>query len=561
MQQEVEQGEKELVSSPVTLYQTPEPSPLEQLAQAVREETITADNPYVVFGDKARSLAKVLGWNVAARLKARGFLLTFQRNKLDLPSDAAVEFIPQETILDRAGVQYSSPNKNDIFGEIPLPLSPETIIDAVKVRASDVLKFGEPLEPNYQTFQELAKNQDLGFGLKRGGLIQPDAMMLATYKNGAWSPVEAFPYSALQFSPNAQILHYGGGLFEGMSAELGVDGNCYIYGIQEHYERMARGAKNLGLTPPTFEIFEKAMIEAVQQNARFIPANGRLYIRPHLLDPDPQMKVGATGTTAFLVEVTPIGGVDAYFGKTEGANENNENIPPRVMAMPVNDVRAADGKGSTKAVGNYAPTVPVIRAVSNLNLGKEGEKALRPDGVLYGNQIVVDKEGTVDEEKLRTMRVCESHASNSVFIEQISDGRYKLVAPTLEHGDILPSNTRKLLLEKAHELGMEIEERDVTMSDILDKRFCAAINCGTAAVLTHFDAIQLVLIKEGDKELIAEPVGELLEIRDQQARNKEPKPKIVKDLLQAILAVKSGNCSDKEKEQYLTKVPGLKRRQ
>ena len=373
----------------------------------------------------------------------------------------------------------------------------------------------------------------------------------------------AVPYSDLGLSPNMQTLHYGSAEFEGMTAQIGEDGNVYIFGMREHYVRYRNGAIKQGIEYVTYEVFNDAVIKAVQQNARFMPKNGRMYIRQHSADIGPQMRVGNSRISGFFIEVTPIGSVGSYFGARE--MDETGNLSMKVMGVPDNKVRSAEGQGLVKGVGNYSHTPPVIRAVTGMNLAQEGKKPLKPDGVLYLDRMV---EGLDPEsEEFRNARVCETNASNTIFIQNLSDGKYRLVVPTLEHGDILPGNTRMLILDKARELGWEIDERDITIGELMDGKFDSAMNCGTAAMISPFDAIHFLHIKERTLQeeesgsdvpkMVAESRGTFIKIRSQEAVNSEPTPKPVEIILEKLLAVKAGASGEKDKKRYLTQVPGL----
>ncbi|MBU1992312.1 aminotransferase class IV [Patescibacteria group bacterium] len=537
---------------------------VDQIALAVKTGAVTPENPLGFEGDDVKKLLDELTYGFAAKLRdcvseqyPNGLILTFHGDGVRVDEEGG--HIEVDDIADEAGSFLPRPNAENLLGEegLVLPI-PEDVIKEIRVRVANVT-MGVPVESRYEDFKRLDEDGQLGFGDKKHGLIVTDNMIIATCKDGKWSEAMAVPYSKLSFSPNMQAIHYGSALFEGMTAEIGVDGEIYIYGMKQHYKRMRRGMLKLGLDIVPWELFEEPIIAGVQQNARFIPRNGRLYIRPHVADIGPHMRVGNSRVTGSMVEVTPIGSVEAYYGSREV--DENGNIPMRVLGVPDNKVRAAAGQGDIKAAGHYAQTTPVIHAVCGMNAAEDGAPKIYPDGVLYLDRVVegFEKSG----EKFRNARVCETNASNSLFFQDLGGGRYKVIAPSLKHGDILPGNTRKLILEKAEGLGWEIEERDVTVGEILDGKFDAAVNCGTAATLSTFDAIRLVHINEeitqDDKaNVTAEPRSKLIYIRSQEAVNENPTPKPVEILLEEVLKVKTANCSDEDKKKYLTQVPGLR---
>lgn len=542
---------------------------LASTAQKIGNGKVTQESPLIFEEEDLDKLLDDLTDDFARRLRdvssenaPNGLLTTFHRNSVPLSEEDAVTALD---IKDEAGVFFESPKIGSLSeGHSILPLLRD-VIKYVQIRVAAV-RAGIPVESDYQLFKELEAKEALGFGHPEKGLIKTDSMVSAACMDGKWSKLVVTPYSMLVFSPNMQAIHYGSAEFEGMTAEIGADGNVYVFGMKQHYERYRRGAIKLGLNYVSFEVFNEAVIKAIQQNARFIPKNGRLYIRQHSADIGPQMRVGNSRITGFFVEVTPIGGVGAYFGSRDTC-EKSGNVPIKVLGVPNNRVRAAANQGDIKAVGGYAQTAPVIKAVRSLNLAGEGESPLNPDGVLYLDRITEGLEQ--DSEEFRRARICETNASNTLFFQDLGDGRYRIVAPTLAHGDILPGNTRSLVLDQARKLGWEIEERDVLIGEVMDGKFCSAVNCGTAAMLSPFDAIHFAHVNEKSLEqdddseipdVSAELRGSLISIRDQAAVNAEPTPKPVEILLRKLIAIKSGNCSAEERDCYLTQVPGLRAR-
>lgn len=540
---------------------------LASVRQKIENREVGSGAPLVFEGHECDGLLDDLAYDFACRLRdasfegaEEGLLVTFHRDSVPLSEEDAV-MAPD--VKDEAGVFFESLKIDNLVDDCPAFPLPRDIIKYVQIRVAAV-RAGIPVESDYELFKELEAKKALGFGHPEKGLIKADSFVSATCKDGKWTELVVTPYSNLNLSPNMQSLHYGSAEFEGMTAEIGVDGNVYVFGMRSHYERYRRGAIKLGLKYVAFEVFSQAIITAVQQNARFIPKGGRLYIRQHSADIGPQMRVGNSRVTGFFVEVTPIGGVGAYFGGRDGC-EGEKNVPIKALGIPDNRVRAAANQGNVKAVGGYAQTAPVIKAVRSVDLAEEGGSPVNPDGVLYLDRVVENFDQ--GSEEFRRARICETNASNTLFFQDLGDGRYKVVVPTLAHGDILPGNTRNLVLDQAEKLGWEIEERDVLIGEVMDGKFCSATNCGTAAILSPFDAVHFVHVNEksieqdGDPDVpdvSAEKRGSLISIRDQAAVNAEPTPKPVEILLGKILAVKSGNCTPGEKERYLTQVPGLR---
>lgn len=473
-----------------------------------------------------------------------GALLTFHRSGLDAGSKIETD------LPDEAGSAYPSPEAP--FSRVKRPLTPEKIAYAEIRPLAHPL--GEALAANDDIFEDLDAQGKLGFGHPEKGLIQTDVMISATCIDGKWNAVDVVPYSELSVPPNMQALHYGGAFFEGMTAEWGEDGKCYVFGLEQHWNRMMRSARTLGTEFVPFDVFKEAILKVCQQNARFIPQNGRLYLRPHGADVGKQMRVGNSRTAGFFVEVTPIGSAESYFGDIE--RDPAGNVKGKGLAIPTMQIRSAKGlPGNSKGVQNYGPTPVVIRTACGLDVGTD-EAPHRPVGVLYVDRVTdgLDGDAILDAE------VRETNASNTIFFEDLGGGRYKVVTPSLENGDILPGNTRALILEKARERGWEVEERPITLREIASGKFVAAGNCGTAAVFSPFDWIHFAKIQPGSKpedKWTGELVGHKIDIRSQEAINGEPIPTPVRLLMEDVLAVKSAkNPSDTAR--YLTEIPGIR---
>lgn len=506
--------------------------------------TISADAaklPGLLTGDFARRLRATRTNEVP-----HGALVTFHEDRVD-GGECAETFLP-----DEAGWVYGT--VSDPFQETQRPI-PDERISYAKIRKLPHA-VGEVMPPDddlYETLDPEHGGKGLGFGNPERGLIQTRSMAMSIYEDGRWSEVSVLPYSEVGFSPNMQALHYGGGLFEGMTAQWGEDGKCYIFGMREHFDRVNRGAIAHGIEPLSWEIFEEAVMKAVQQNAKYIPKNGRLYLRPHVADIGKQVRVGNSLTKGLFVEVTPIGSVESYFGAIE--YDKAGNVKGKGLILPTNKVRSAKGLGgSTKGIENYALTPAVIKASSKLNIGTD-EDPHRPVGVLYLDRVTKD----MSEDERLDAEFSETNASNIIFFEDIGGGKYRLVTPSLEDGDVLPGNTRRLIIEKALARGWEVEERRVKLREIAEGKFAAAGNCGTAAVFSPVDWVHFAEFNQNDEkgQIEGTLVGNKMDIRSQEAINADPIPSPIKLLTEDVLAVKSAkNPIDTAK--YLTEVPGLR---
>jgi len=486
-----------------------------------------------------------------------GYLMTFHR-----------KFVPggehaESTAPDIGGVPYPAATLNLQYENPTLITKQKIPIDPAELHHIELRKLphglGPALQPHTSMYEKLQVEGKLGFGHPETGLIHAYNMVVASSTDGAEYDMWTVPLSELSVHPNMQALHYGGSLFEGMSAEWGKDGNCYVFGIQNHWERYARGCKRLGITPLPFKKFEEVIVTIVQQNVAMIPPNGRLYLRPHAADSGPQMRVGNSHSSAFYVEVTPVGSAESYFGEVE-KNENG-HVKGKGLIVPTTQVRSTPGLGGyTKVVGNYALTTVLIREAKKLNIGTEREPH-HPVGVLFANTLIQDKSPA----EMRAVEIKETNASNVIFFQKIDDERWRLITPSRKAGDILPGNQLALIIEMAQRRGWEVEERPVTLGEIMDGAFDAAANCGTASVISPFDWIQLAEFRREsdapDSDWRAELIiGTQYKIREQDKIDNESIPPPVKILLGDVLAVKSARSSEEDTKRYLTKVPGIRKK-
>ncbi|MBQ4325920.1 MAG: aminotransferase class IV, partial [Mailhella sp.] len=149
----------------------------------------------------------------------------------------------------------------------------------------------------------------------------------------------------------------------------------------------------------------------------------------------------------FRILVTPVG---PYF---------KGGAKPITIRVTDYDRAAPHGTGHIKAGLNYAMSLYPI-----MDAHRQG----------YAENMYLDS-------ATRT-KVEETGGANFIFITK--DG--KLVTPKSD--SILPSITRRSLLHVAeHYLGMEVEEREVLLSEVPD--FAEAGLCGTAAVISPIGKI------------------------------------------------------------------------
>ncbi|MBI5152754.1 aminotransferase class IV [Candidatus Peregrinibacteria bacterium] len=273
---------------------------------------------------------------------------------------------------------------------------------------------------------------------------------VATTENGAWDGPIMIPNTTYECYPLEQIKQYGTGLFEGIGVEKTEDGQVVIFRLDEHIKRMYEGGKIYDMFPDLeteedeakrFEKFKdlytKMVIDTIRANWKYIPdyGKGRLYIRPCFFDHGEKMHADTSGKFMMTITAVPIGSAESYF---------KPGVKVFFMALKRSRTVEHSPEGMAKAVGNYARPVRLLH--------KTAKKGMA--GVIYTNR--------------KGDRTEESHASSVLFILTMKNGSKKIITPSLHHGTILDSITRKTSLTlAANELGWETEERQINPLEIL----------------------------------------------------------------------------------------------
>ncbi|XP_044969772.1 branched-chain amino acid aminotransferase 2, chloroplastic-like [Hordeum vulgare subsp. vulgare] len=287
--------------------------------------------------------------------------------------------------------------------------------------------------------------EDLGFGL-----VNTDFMYLAKCgPDGNFSKGEILPFGPIALSPSAGVLNYGQGLFEGLKAYRKSDGSILLFRPEENAERMKIGSERMCMSAPTVEQFVDAVKQTVLANKRWVPptAKGSLYIRPLLIGSGAILGLAPSQEYTFIIYVSPVGN---YF---------KEGLAPINLIIEDNFHRAAPGgTGGVKTIGNYAS---VLKA-----------------------QTIAKEKGYSD--------VLYLDAVHNKYLEEVSSCNIFVVkgnsisTPSIE-GTILSDITRKSVIEVAERKGYKVEERRVSVDELLDadEVFCT----GTAVVVSPVGSV------------------------------------------------------------------------
>lgn len=275
--------------------------------------------------------------------------------------------------------------------------------------------------------------------------IQTEKRFVSNYKNGAWDEGVLTTEANIVMNECACVLQYAQTIFEGLKAYTTEDGRIVTFRPDLNAKRFADSAKRLEMPVYPQEQFVEAVVKVVKANEAYVPPYGSgatLYLRPYMFGINSVIGVKPAEEYQFRIFATPVG---PYF---------KGGAKPLTIRVSDVDRAAPHGTGDIKAGLNYAMSLHNI--VDAHNQGFDENMYLDP--------------------QTRT-KVEETGGANFLFVTKDN----KVVTP--KSGSILPSVTRRSLLYVAKEyLGLEVEEREVLLSELEEMSECGL--CGTAAVIS-----------------------------------------------------------------------------
>lgn len=298
------------------------------------------------------------------------------------------------------------------------------------------------------------EKKDLDWG-SLGFTYQPcDYSYVCDYADGSWSRGGLTHEHNITLSEDAGIFQYCQEIFEGMKAYTTQDGSIVCFRPDLNARRMADSARRMCMPPFPEDRFCQAVSEVVQANVAWVPPFGSgatLYIRPFMIATGNVLGLGASDRYQFRIFVTPVG---PYF--KAGSKAVTLTIPDFDRAAPM-------GTGAIKAGLNYGMSLyPTLKA--------------HESG--YAENLYLDP-------RSRTY-VEETGGTNVLFV----DAQGGLVVPVSATDSILPSITRRSLVELAQHLGIAVEERPVSLEEVCSGAFTECGCIGTAAVISHVRRIE-----------------------------------------------------------------------
>jgi branched-chain amino acid aminotransferase len=294
---------------------------------------------------------------------------------------------------------------------------------------------------------------EVDFNALKFGREFSDHMLVADYENGSWGQPSIQPYGKLAFAPSSSVFHYGQAIFEGMKAYRSADDRILLFRPDANFSRFNNSAVRMSMAEVPEHIFMDGIKQLVELDSKWVPkGDGQaLYIRPFMIADDEFIGVKASNRYKFMIITSPTAGY--YSGAVSVKVEEHY-------------ARACEGGiGAAKAAANYAASLlPAAKAQA------EG----------YDQLIWTDSKTHQFIEESGTM--------NIMFV--IGD---TLLTPSLDTKTILPGITRDSILTLARDWGMKVEERQVSVKEIIEAHKSGelkeAFGAGTAATIAPISRI------------------------------------------------------------------------
>ena len=284
------------------------------------------------------------------------------------------------------------------------------------------------------------------------GKLYSDHMFVADFRDGQWLDCRIEPYQRMQISPAVSVLHYGQSIFEGLKAYAAHDGGVLVFRPHDNFLRMNESAVRMCMPELPEEVFMGGLLELLKVDKDWVPTqpDTSLYIRPFMFATDEYIGVRPSDSYRFMIFTSPAG---AYYAE-----------PVHVKVEKHFSRAFPGGTGAAKAAGNYAASLyPAMQAQS------EGyHQLIWTDGVEHK---YIEEAGTMNIMFVLNNKVVTSPAG----------------------GTILSGITRRSVLQLAEDWGYEVEERPVTVDEILqgveEGVLQEAFGTGTAATIAHIALI------------------------------------------------------------------------
>lgn len=290
--------------------------------------------------------------------------------------------------------------------------------------------------------------ENLGFGKHFS-----DHMLVMDYEDGAWKAPEIVPFGNISVHPATSALHYGQAIFEGLKAQKNEAGEILVFRPDMNAKRFKESALRMCMAPVEEDMFLAGLEALLDLDRDWIPTKKgtALYIRPFLFATDEYVGIRPSERYKFIILTCPVG---SYYSE------------PVKVKIETHYTRAAEGGvGRAKAAGNYAASLYPAK------LGAE-------EG--YRQLVWTDAKTHEYIEEAGTM--------NIVFVINNT-----IITPSEDSDTILRGITKRSVLEIAEAWGYKVEERRVTVKEVIDalenNTLQEAFGAGTAATIAPISVI------------------------------------------------------------------------
>lgn len=262
-----------------------------------------------------------------------------------------------------------------------------------------------------------------------------------------WHNPTIKPVAFTDDHPGALVYHYGQAVFEGMKAYSTPNGGVNLFRPMDNFNRLNKSLHRMCMPELPAEqclVWLKELLD-LDKGWIYDEPDASLYIRPFVYASEAYLGVKPAKEYKFMIIMLPVG---SYFGGHVKIKVEEEFV----RAIP-------GGTGEAKCAGNYAASLlPTQRAREN-----GYSEVLWLDAI---NHEYVDEIGAMN-----------------VFF-RFGD---KVVTPRL-NGAILRGITRNSVITMCKTWGLEVEERDVSIHEVLEAYKSGELKeiwgTGTAAVIT-----------------------------------------------------------------------------
>lgn len=278
------------------------------------------------------------------------------------------------------------------------------------------------------------------------GATFTDHMFVCDFREGKWHKPKITPYEPFLLDPSAKVFHYGQAIFEGMKAYKDENGEVWLFRPDQNLDRFNKSAVRMAMPEVPEDVFMSGLHQLIDLERDWVKYGfgNTLYIRPFMIAIGSGVVAAPSTQFRFMIILSPA--KSYYSGEVK-------------VLIAEHYSRAANGGiGAAKAAGNYSAQFYPTKLAN--------EKGFQ--------QVIWTDDAT--HTKL------EEAGTMNVFF-RINDTL--LTAPVSER--ILDGVTRKSLIELAKREGINVEERSVLVSELVegmkDGSLKEIFGAGTAAVV------------------------------------------------------------------------------